>query len=255
MKNMSAPHDGPDRDKPLSTWFKRSLDIAALSAALFVSVELLAPGSLRAGGIPVFDAAAITQMLQQSMQMVQQLETMAQQVTLLKQQISSVTGHYGMGSIGGPVNSWGTTSWADIANMVGRGVNPGDAAQVQAYKQAQAGFVADHPALSAGLETSNPRMSVAYRQSYTDAVTGTSLGESTFNHVNAYLADIDTLKGRIDQTDNLKAAMDLNTAVSIRVAQLNGEILRMQAAQLRMQAGNQTQASNGYAAQAEFFAQ
>ena len=139
--------------------------------------------------------------------------------------------------------------------MVGQGINPGDAAQVQAYKQAQAGYVNRIRSLSVNLQTSNPRMNVAYSQSYSDGITGTALGESTYNQVNAYLADIDTLKGKIDQTDNVKAAMDLNTAVSIRVAQLNGEILRMQAAQLRLQAGNQMQASNGYAAQAEFFAQ
>jgi hypothetical protein len=180
---------------------------------------------------------------------------MAQQVGLLKQQLSSVTGHYGMGAIGAPVNGWGATSWTDIANMVGHGVNPGDAAQVQAYKQAQAGYAVQNPALSVNLQTSNPRMNAAYSRSYSDGMTGTALGESTFNQVNGYLSDIDTLKGRIDQTDNLKAAVDLNTAVSIRVAQLNGEMLRLQAAQLRLQAGNQTQASNGYAAQAEFFAQ
>ena len=115
--------------------------------------------------------------------------------------------------------------------------------------------MARNPALSVDLQTSNPRMRNAYSQSYQDAATGTALGESTFNQVNSYLADIDNLKSRIDQTENLKSAVDLNTAVSVRVAQLNGEILRIQAAQLRLQAGTQTQNTNAYAAQAEFFAQ
>lgn len=234
---------------------KRWLGVVMTGVMVVLAVDLLAPDSVRAGGVPVIDTAAITQMLQQSIQMARQLVTMAEQVGLLKRQISSITGHYGMGAIGAPVNGWGATSWTDIASMVGQGVNPGDAAQVQAYKQAQAGFVADHPVLSADLQTSNPRMQIAYRQSYSDSVAGSALGEGTFNQVNGYLSDIETLKNRIDQTDNLKAAMDLNTAVSVRVAQLNGEILRMQAAQLRLQAGAQSQATSGYAAQAEFFAQ
>ena len=245
MKNTSAPHNR----------LKRSLGIIALSGVVFFFAGLLAPESVRAGGVPVIDVAAITQMIQQSIQMAQQLETMAQQVGLMKQQISAITGHYGLRAIGTQVNGWGATSWTDIASMVGQGVNPGDAAQVLAYKRAQAGYVAEHSALSVDLQTSNPRMNVAYRQSYSDAATGTALGESTFNQVNTYQSDIAVLKSKIDRTDNLKAAVDLNTAVSIRVAQLNGEILRMQAAQLRLQAGNQTQSSSGYAAQAEFFAQ
>lgn len=254
MNPMSKPDDRLLIGPSISVMLKRSLGIVILSGALFLAAGLLAPGRVRAE-LPVIDTAAITQMFQQYIQMTQQLETMVQQVALLKQQLTSVTGHYGMGAIGAPVNGWGASGWSDIANMVGQGVNPGDAAQVQAYKQAQAGYVAQNPALAVDLQTSNPRMNITYRQSYSDAVTGTALGEGTFNHVNAYLADIETLKGRIDQTENLKAAMDLNTAVAIRVAQLNGEILRIQAAQLRLQAGNQTQASNGYAAQAEFFTQ
>jgi type IV secretion system protein VirB5 len=255
MKTTFMPHEHRATGLTLRMILKRSLGITAVSSAVFLSVGLLAPDSLRAGGLPVFDAAAITQMLQQSIQMAQQMETLMQQVGLLKQQLSSVTGHYGMGAIGAPVNGWGGTSWADISNMVGQGVNPGDAAQVQAYKRAQAVCVTQNPVLQVDLQTSNPRMNVAYSQTYSNGITGTALGESTYNQVNTYLADIDSLKSKIDQTDNLKAAMDLNTAVSIRVAQLNGEILRMQAAQLRLQAANQVQASNGYAAQAEFFAQ
>jgi len=236
------------------TILKHTLGILVVSGAFFLSAMLLAPERVRAE-LPVVDTAAIGQMIQQSVQMAQQLETLMQQVGFLKQQISAVTGHYGMGGVGAPVNGWGATSWADISNMVGQGVNPGDAAQVQAYKRAQVVCMTQNPVLQVDLQTSNPRMNVAYSQSYSNGITGTALGESTYNQVNTYLADIDQLKGKIDQTDNLKAAMDLNTAVSIRVAQLNGEILRMQAAQLRLQAANQMQSSNGYAAQAEFFAQ
>ena len=255
MTTQAASYNRFCANHSLTVMLKRSLGIVALGAALFLFAGFLAPDSVRAGGLPVIDVAAVTQMLQQSIQMAQQLETMVQQVGLLKQQISSVTGHYGMGAIGARVNGWGATSWTDIATMVGQGVNPGDAAQVRAFKEAQAGYIVQNPSLSVDLETANPRMNAAYKRAYSDGMAGTALGESTFDQVNGYLADVEALKGKIDQTDNVKAAIDLNTAVCVRVAQLNGEMLRMQAAQLRMQAGNQTESSNGYAAQAEFFAQ
>jgi hypothetical protein len=233
---------------------KRLGGILLSGIALWAAIDIVSPSQVRAE-LPVIDTAAIAQMLQQSTQMAQQLATLVQQVFFLKQQVSAVTGNYGMGNLGGNVNSWGQTSWSDIAGMVAQGINPGDAAQVTAYKQAQAGYATQFPALSPALQTTNPRMAAAYNESYSDAMTGTALGESTFNQVNGYLMDIALLKSEIEQTKNIKSAMDLNTAVNVRVAQMNGELLRTQAAQLRIEAANQTQAANGAAAQAEFFAQ
>jgi hypothetical protein len=254
MNHLSTPRNSIPSQPSLSVMLKRSLGVLMFSVTLWLSTEILAPSWAHAN-LPVIDVTAISQMLAQYVQTAKQLETMIEQVALLKQEISSMTGHYGMGNVGGSVNGWGGTTWADIADMVGQGINPGDAAQVRGYKEARARYTAQFPALANDLQTGNPRMNAAYNRSYSDARTGTALGESTFDQVDTYLADIETLKNRIDQTDNLKNAMDLNTAVTVRVAQLNGEILRIQSAQLRLQAANQTQTANGSAAEAEFFAQ
>ena len=199
--------------------------------------------------------AGFSQMIQQYTQMARQLAVLYDQVTLLQQQVQSLTGHYGHGSIGNPANGWGITSWANIADMVSRGLNPGDAAQVRAYQEARNRYQNQFPALSSGLQTSNPRMNAYYSRVYSDGIAGMSLGESTFNQTNNDLQDIQALKDRIDQTDNLKSAMDLNAAISVRVAAINAEMLRTQSAQLRLQAGGRNDDANAYAAQAEFFAQ
>lgn len=231
---------------------KHSLAVLAFTVTFGLCSLLIAPGWVQ-GALPVFDAAAVGQMLQQGIQMARQLEALFDQVALLKQQIQSMTGHYGMGSLGRGTNPWGGTTWGDIADMVGQGVNPGDAEQVRIYKETLAKYSGDYPALAPELQAGMPRMNAVYRQSYRDAMAAMSLGESTFNQIDRTLSDVQTLKDRIDQTDNLKSAMDLNAAINVQLAQVSGEMLRMQAAQLRLQAATKNESTNGAAAQAEFF--
>jgi len=243
----------PSKRSPFG-FIKRSLAVVAFTLVLGLCTILIAPGWVQAN-LPVIDVTAITQMIEQSFQMADQLDKLVQQVGLLKQQIQSLTGNYGMGAVGGNVNGWGANTWTDIINMVGQGINPGDAAQVQAFKQAQAKYSSQFPALSNNLQPGNPRMNATYNQSYSDAMAGTALGESTFDQINATLLNIQTLKDQIDHTDNVKSAMDLNAAITVQLAQLNSEMLRVQSAQLKLQASTKSESTNGAAAQAEFFDQ
>jgi len=225
-----------------------------LFAVVLTLLAVFVPSGSQATGIPVIDVSAISQLVTQTAQYAQNLERMAEQIVLLKQQVQSLTGHYGMGSLGGPVNGWGSSSWGDIVGMVNTGVNPGDAAQVQAYKQARAQVVTQFPALDPSLETPNPRMNAVYSANYQAAVTGMSGGEAAFNGLTTQLAELQTLKDKIELTTTVKAAIDLNTAVAVKNAQINAEILRAGAMQLYLQGNTQNSITSGQSAQAEFFA-
>src|ERR1019366_798398 len=127
----------PLRQSTFGTWLSRAAGLVLFAVVLILVAEIFVPSGSQATGIPVVDVSAISQLVTQTAQYAQNLERMAEQIVLLKQQVQSLTGHYGMGSLGGPVNSWGTSSWNDIVNMVNTGVNPGDASQVAAYKTAR----------------------------------------------------------------------------------------------------------------------
>jgi type IV secretion system protein VirB5 len=242
----------PPPPRTAVVWVQRAAALSLFGAVVLVLSEVLTAGPSEAS-IPVIDMAAIGQMVQQYEQMTQQLETMYRQVALLQDQIQSITGHYGIGTLTGRVNPWGNSSWQDILAMVNQGVNPGDAAAVQAFNQARGQYQQTYPALATGLMPQNPRLSTVYSGDYQSAMTGLSVGQQTFNSVEMHLAEIQTYKDRIEQTDNLKAAVDLNTAVNVKVAQLNAEILRMHAVQLNLMANGQNDTTSGQAAQVEFF--
>jgi len=83
---------------------------------------------------------------------------------------------------------------------------------------------------------------------------GIERGQGTFNAVAVPLADLQVYQNRIEKTDTVKAALDLNTAVGIKAAQINAELLRTNATQLYLQANAQNAVTSGQEAQAEFFA-
>ena len=85
-------------------------------------------------------------------------------------------------------------------------------------------------------------------------LTGLSAGQGTFNAVTGAIGRSSDLQNQIEKTTTVKAALDLNTAVGIKSAQINAELLRTNAMQLYLQANAQNTVTSGQAAQAEFFA-
>ena len=97
-------------------------------------------------------------------------------------------------------------------------------------------------------------MIAAYKNSYQAGISGMSAGQGTFNSLTTHLTELQILKDKIEQTPTVKAAIDLNTAVAVKNAQINAEILRTDAMALYLQGNSQNAQTNGQAAQAEFFA-
>jgi hypothetical protein len=241
------------RQPSFGVMLERAAGLTIFVLVVVILTELVTPTSSQAT-LPVLDYAAVSQMLVQTEQFTQHLSMMAQQITMLKQQVQSMSGHYGIGNLSGPINGWGTSSWGDIVGMVNTGVNPGDASQVQAYKAAHSQVAAQYPPLDPNLAASNPRMQAVWSGTYQAAITGLSAGQGTFNAASVPLADLQAYQNRIEHTDTVKAALDLNTAVGIKSAQINAELLRTNAMQLYLQANAQNAIASGQAAQSDFFA-
>ncbi|EGZ44700.1 type IV secretion system protein [Neisseria wadsworthii] len=70
-------------------------------AAVLVSAGLMLGSSATAiaGGIPVFDGAAVAQAIQQGIQMGQQIQNQIKQITELKSQVKAITGNRNLGNI------------------------------------------------------------------------------------------------------------------------------------------------------------
>lgn len=71
------------------------------AAAVLVSAGLMLGSSTAAvaGGIPVFDGAAVAQAIQQGIQMGQQIQNQIKQISELKSQVKAITGNRNLGNI------------------------------------------------------------------------------------------------------------------------------------------------------------
>ncbi|MBF0805005.1 MULTISPECIES: type IV secretion system protein [unclassified Neisseria] len=76
----------------------KSSTIKKAAAAVAVGLMVSAAPAI-AGGIPVFDGAAVAQAVQQGIQMGQQIENQVKQITELKNQVKALTGNRNFGNI------------------------------------------------------------------------------------------------------------------------------------------------------------
>ncbi|MFC3874389.1 type IV secretion system protein [Neisseria musculi] len=76
----------------------KSSTIKKAAAAVAVGLMVSAAPAI-AGGIPVFDGAAVAQAVQQGIQMGQQIENQVKQITELKNQVKALTGNRNLGNI------------------------------------------------------------------------------------------------------------------------------------------------------------
>jgi len=236
------------------SWFKRTGGFIAFVVVVIVLLELTSVRPSHAN-LPVIDGTAISQMILQGIQLAKQLAAMVQQVELLKNQIKVMSGHSGIGILGSELNPFGNMTWREVGDMVEGGITSSDGSTVRALKAAHERYRQSNPRLSSALIPKNPRMNVVYSRNYQEAISGMGMGEQSFNAVPGHLRDLQTFKTKIEQTDTLKGAVDLNTAVNVKNAQLSAELLRLNALNLHMLANTQNTQTSGQAAQAEFFSE
>jgi hypothetical protein len=124
---------------------------------------------------------------------------------------------------------------------------------VARYKAIRDQYLATYPPLAEPLRPVLPRLEDVRKANYQAGIMGLSSSRSIYNALNDQLKDLQSLKDAIDKTPTLKAAVDLNTAVGLKNAQINAELLRTQAIGVYIQANSQASENNAQSAQAEFF--
>lgn len=214
------------------------------SAAVAMAFLALVPQA-QASGVPVIDAAAITQAVKSFTETVKlvreaekQVSELQEQVVQLDQIIADLTGTRGMsdllnGSAEGAKRRYADTglgTFIDLAAGTG-----GLEAGASDLETAAAAIISDY-----GFRTGAqmvPSAPTGSRAKSVDLIQGTTVaamtvGERAFDGTGDRLASIEGLIGAIDGTPDLKASVDLNTRMQGQVALLLNEMLMLQGMQL-----------------------
>ena len=213
-------------------------------AALPLTAFLLAGNAT--AQIAVIDASNLQQSMQQYQQMVEQVTQLRAQLEQLKSQYQAITGTYGVGGIlqgeALAAESIVPGSWQDIVKLQQGGAYK---AKMDYYEGL---MKAVDPAL---LETGKSRSTGAYKLSYDNTRAAFAVTDASYDAVEVHRRNIEQLIRRIDATQNIKEATDLNSRLTSENGMLQVAIARLAAVQGNLSASAQNDRLQSHATRTE----
>ncbi|KQQ65462.1 type IV secretion system protein [Acinetobacter sp. Leaf130] len=163
----------------------------------------------------VFDPTAVANMVKQLVQMQQQYE-------IMKKQYESTTGSYGIGSSTKSVDVV-SGSWQDVvANQ-----------KTGSFGTAQKTY--DKVLTTIGTQGMNELLSNdSYKRNYNTVKTGFAFSDASYNALNEHIANLSSLKNKINSTRNIKEAQDLANAIAIEQGYINSIGAKLSAVQTNL---------------------
>ena len=182
----------------------------------------------------VFDASNFQQAMQQYQQMVEQLNQLRAHLEQLRAQYRAITGSYGVGAMlqgeALAAQSIVPGSWQDIVKLQQSG----------AYKTKMDYYEGLMKAVDPTvLQADESRSTGAYKLSYDNTRAAFAVTDATYDAVEVHRRNIEQLIQRIDATQNIKEATDLNNRLVSENSMLQIAIARLAAVQGNLSASAQ----------------
>ena len=201
-------------------------------AALLLTACLLAGNA--AAQMAVIDASNLQQSIQQYQQMVEQVTQLKAQLEQLRSQYQAITGSYGVGGLlqGEALTAQSIVpgSWQDIVKLQ----------QAGAYKSKMDYYEGLMKAVDPTLLAADKsRNTGAYKLAYDNTRAAFAVTDATYDAVEVHRTNIQQLIQRIDSTQNIKEATDLNNRLISESTMLQIAVARLAAVQGNLSASAQ----------------
>ncbi len=203
---------------------------------------------------PVIDSSVLAQTLKQLSELKKHYDMLKKQYDELVATKNALTGSYGMGTLeNGPLAELGRktmpATWQEVVALQNSGVLPGIFSERQNY------FKKLIPDIKDDLFSLNPhdRNITGYKLSSDRTRAAFAATEAIYNQITNRLKSIETLTKKIDHTDNVKEATDLNSRIAAENGFLSIEMARLNSLQLSLQTVLQNNQNQAQANHAEFF--
>lgn len=182
----------------------------------------------------VFDASNLQQSIQQYQQMVEQVTQLRAQLEQLRSSYQAITGSYGVGGLlqgeALAAQSIVPGSWQDVVRLQQDG----------RYKTKMDYYEGLMKAVDPGLlGLDKGRNAGAYKLSYDNTRAAFAVTDATYDAVETHRSNVEQLIRRIDSTQNIKEATDLNNRLISENAMLQIAIARLAAVQGNLSASAQ----------------
>ena len=209
-----------------------------LIAIIATALMLITPSSSNAQGIPVYDASGYAQLIAQLDAMADDYANQIDQLEEAVRQADAITGTRNMGDVANGVfeqqlRQYLPNTWKDTLNMINGAPIPNGALGTQnIYSNLYSEF---DPLSGATIMASDPSGQVAKA---IDRRTGTTYAaiaasEQAYNNIPARMQTYESLLNELNNSDDLKASVDLNARIAAENGILMNEIMRLNAIQIQ----------------------
>lgn len=217
----------------------KKLILGCVAGLTFINISIV-----YAQGIPVYDNSQFLQSVQQTANMLKQIEQMAKdyqkQVEQLEEsvrQTTALTGGRGMGSFmngeqEAQLRRYLPQDWQDALN--GAGNIAGIVQQLESELDVMPGaeFVSTDP---------NGVIAQNYDRRNQTAITAMAASQQAYNTMQQRIGGYEAMLSELDNTQDLKASVDLLARISIENGLILSELMRMNAIQMQVQASRDVQ--------------
>ena len=194
----------------------------------------------------VIDMSNLQQSIQQYQQMVEQVAQLKAQLEQMRNQYQAITGSYGIGGLlqGDALAAQSIVpgSWQDVVRLQQAGKYK---TKMDYYERL---MKAVDPSV---LERTKGRNAGAYKLSYDNTRAAFAVTDATYDAVETHRRNIEQLIQRIDSTQNIKEAADLNNRLISENAMLQIAIARLAAVQGNLSASAQNDRLQSHATRTE----
>jgi len=208
-------------------WLKRILMAAAVPAA----VATITPPAA-AQGIPVFDSSSYLQALATVQNTVKMVEQGEQQISTATNTLNSLQKLTNMSEIASrltlpQVRNLLPTTTTDVSTLFG-----GDLTKIGSLGTIASNIQSRYRLSSTGSTDADEAYAQALKGSTGSAATTAALGESTLNIAQMRTQGLDELRQQLASAKDPKDVMDLQARIAVEQAQLQNDMLKMQAIQM-----------------------
>lgn len=205
-----------------------------------------APAS--AQGIPVFDTTTYLQALQTARQTLSIVEQGKQQIETAANQLQSLQKLTNMSEIASTLNlpqirNILPTTTTDVTTLFG-----GDLTRLGQLGTLASSIQSRYRVSSSGSSSADEAYNQALRDSTGSAATTAALGENTLSISQSRMQGLDQLRQQLASAKDPKDVMDLQARIAVEQAQLQNDMLKMQAIQMAQAGEGNMAISTGEAA-------
>jgi type IV secretion system protein VirB5 len=207
--------------------------VILVAAAPFALAAMNSPAA--AQGIPVFDTSTYAQTLAQVTNTLKIIEQGKEQITTASNQLQSLQKLTDVNSVATSLLNSATRNILPNTSIDASTLLEGDLSRIGSLGSLASSIQSRYAITPSTSSSADAAYNLALKDATGPAATMAALGENTLSITQTRMQGLDELRAQLDSAKDPKDVMDLQARIGVEQAQLQNDLLKMQAIQMAQQ--------------------